>query len=168
MIVGMHRSADETQRLHEYSPAFDPDRFAAHERFFVDEVGDWIRSRCGVALAPDRTAIFGVSAGGELALALGMRRPNVYGAVFCASPGAGYRPSPGIAHQIHRAYFVAGTQEPFFLHNATRWADALRAVGAEIVIMEREGAYGRSSRRRVLAGRTSAHGSLGIRAVGWP
>src|SRR5262249_59924351 len=38
MIVGVHRPADETQRLHEYSPSFDPDRFAAHERFFVEEV----------------------------------------------------------------------------------------------------------------------------------
>src|SRR5512133_3692028 len=36
MIVGVHRAADETLRLHEYSPTFDPDRFAAHERFFVD------------------------------------------------------------------------------------------------------------------------------------
>src|SRR5436190_19700246 len=31
MIVGVHRLADETLRLHEYSPGFDPERFAAHE-----------------------------------------------------------------------------------------------------------------------------------------
>ena len=30
MIVGVHRAADETPRLHEYSPGFDPERFAAH------------------------------------------------------------------------------------------------------------------------------------------
>ena len=36
MIVGAHRVADETLRLHEYSPGFDPERFAAHERFFVE------------------------------------------------------------------------------------------------------------------------------------
>ncbi len=40
MIVGAHRSPDETLRLHEYSPRFDPVRFAAHERFFVDDVRD--------------------------------------------------------------------------------------------------------------------------------
>src|SRR5215467_7530284 len=39
MIVGVHRVADETVRIHEYSPGFDPPRFAAHERFFVEEVG---------------------------------------------------------------------------------------------------------------------------------
>src|SRR5581483_9673051 len=41
MIVGVHRAADETLRLHEYSPGFDPERFAAHERFFVDVVRRW-------------------------------------------------------------------------------------------------------------------------------
>ena len=45
MIVGVHRLADETPRLHEYSPGFDPERFAAHEKFFVEDVGRWTRSR---------------------------------------------------------------------------------------------------------------------------
>jgi len=89
MIVGVHRLADETLRLHEYSPGFDLERFAAHEEFFVGDVRRWARLRFGVALPADRTAVFGVSAGGELALALGLRHPDVYGAVFCASPGAG-------------------------------------------------------------------------------
>ena len=35
MIVGAHRLTDETLRLHEYSPGFEPERFAAHEKFFV-------------------------------------------------------------------------------------------------------------------------------------
>ena len=35
MIVGVHGLADETSRLHEYSPVFDAERFAAHEKFFV-------------------------------------------------------------------------------------------------------------------------------------
>ena len=89
MIVGVHRLADETLRLHEYSPGFDPERFAAHERFFVEDVRRWARSRFGVALPAERTAVFGVSAGGELALAIGLRHPDIYGAVFCASPGGG-------------------------------------------------------------------------------
>src|ERR1700722_15754050 len=76
MIVGVHRLADETLRLHEYSPGFDPERFAAHETFFVGDVRRWVRSRFGVAVPRDRTAVFGVSAGGELALALGLRHPD--------------------------------------------------------------------------------------------
>jgi enterochelin esterase-like enzyme len=142
MIVGVHRLADETLRLHEYSPRFDPERFAAHERFFVDEVRAWTASRFGVALPAARTAVFGVSAGGELALALGLRHPDVFGALFCASPGAGYRPPETMPSPLPRGYLVAGTQEPFFLDNATRWADALSEAGADVVMKEREGSHG--------------------------
>ncbi len=38
-----------------------------------------------------------------------------------------------------RAYLVAGRQEPFFLKNATRWADALRDAGADVVMTEWSG-----------------------------
>src|SRR6516225_7240197 len=72
MIVGVHGLADETLRLHEYSQGFDPERFAAHEKFFVEDVRGWTESRFGVSLRTERTAVFGVSAGGELALALGL------------------------------------------------------------------------------------------------
>jgi enterochelin esterase-like enzyme len=137
MIVGTHRAADETLRLHEYSPTFDPNRFAAHERFFVENVGAWVRSRFGVALPAERTAVFGVSAGGELALAIGLRHADLYGAIFSASPGGGYRPPDVLPRPLPRTYLVAGTQEPFFLENAARWATALRDGGADVVMMER-------------------------------
>ena len=142
MIVGVHRLADETLRLHEYSPGFDPERFAAHEKFFVEDVRRWAGSRFGAALPTERTAVFGVSAGGELALALGLRHPDLYGAVFCASPGAGYRPPGVMPSSLPRAYLVAGTLEPFFLGNATRWATALRDAGADVVMSERVGSHG--------------------------
>ena len=158
MIVGVHRLADETLRLHEYSPGFDPERFAAHEKFFVEDVRRWARSRFGVALPAERTAVFGVSAGGELALAIGLRHPDVYGAVFSASPGAGYRPPGVMPSSIPRTYLVAGTLEPFFLENATRWAAALRDAGADVVMSERVGV----ARRRVLARRVPADGGVGV------
>jgi enterochelin esterase-like enzyme len=142
MIVGAHRLDDEELRLHEYSPAFDPQRFAAHERFFVDDVRRWAAARLGVALPADRTAVFGVSAGAELALAMGLRHPDIYGAVFCASPGAGYRPPAVLPGPLPRTYLVAGTQEPFFLRNATRWANALRDAGADMTMTERAGSHG--------------------------
>jgi enterochelin esterase-like enzyme len=142
IVVGVHRLADETLRLHEYSPNFDPARFAAHERFFVEDVGSWARSRFGVTLPAERTAVFGVSAGAELALAIGLRHPDLYGAIFCASPGAGYRPTDVMPSSIPRAYLVAGTREPFFLANASRWATALRHAGADVVMAERVGSHG--------------------------
>ena len=142
MIVGAHRLADETLRLREYSPGFDPERFAAHEKFFAEEIRQWVRTRFGVALRAGRTAVFGVSASGELALALGLRRPDVYGAIFCASPGGGYRPPDAMPTSLPRSYFVAGAQEPFFLENAARWANALRDAGADVIMTERAGSHG--------------------------
>lgn len=149
MIVGAHRLEDETLRLHEYSPgrstaefAFDPHRFAAHEKFFVEDVRRWAATRLDVGLPAGRTAVFGISAGAELALAMGLRRPDIYGAVLCASPGAGYQPSAPLPGRLPRTYFVAGTGEPFFLANATRWADALREAGGDVVMAERAGSHG--------------------------
>src|SRR5438132_2873744 len=149
MIIGAHRLDDETLRLHEYSRgestaafAFDPERFAAHERFFVGDVRRWAQSRFGALLPAARTAAFGVSASGELALAMGMRHPDVYGAVFCASPGGGYRPPDPMPSALPRTYLVAGTLEPFFQENGARWATALRDVGADVVMTERLGDHG--------------------------
>jgi enterochelin esterase-like enzyme len=141
MVVGVHRLADETVRLHEYSPGFDDGRFVAHEEFFVEDVRRWARSRFGV-VPRERTAVFGVSAGGELALALGLRHPDVYGAILCASPGGGYRPPDGFPRSMPRTYLVAGTLEPFFLDNATRWATALQDAGVDVVLRERPGSHG--------------------------
>jgi len=142
MIVGTHRLDDEMARLREYSPVFDAERFEAHEKFFVEDVRQWTRSRFGVELTAERTAVFGVSAGGELALAMGLRHPYIYGAVFCASPGGGYRPPAVMPNSLPRTYLVAGTLEPFFLENATRWAVALRDAGADVVMTERNGSHG--------------------------
>ena len=140
---------------------FDPDRFAAHEKFFVDDVRRWTASRFGVAPPAERTAVFGVSASGELALALGLRHPDIYSAVFCASPGAGYPPPAVMPRPLPRAYLVAGTSEPFFLDNATRWSAALarRRRG------RRHERAKRIPRRRVLAGRAPSDDRLGVRAL---
>jgi enterochelin esterase-like enzyme len=142
MLVGAHGLADEVQRLHEYSPVFDADRFSTHEAFFVDELGAWTSSRFGVDLPPERTAVLGFSAAGELALAMGLRHPDRYGAVLCGSPGAGYRPPVPLPATMPRTYLVAGTEEPFFLANASRWADALGQAGIEVVMAERAGGHG--------------------------
>jgi hypothetical protein len=70
------------------------------------------------------------------------RHPGIYGAVFCASPGGGYRPPAVMPNSLPRSYLVAGTLEPFFLENAARWAVALRDAGADVVMTERVGSHG--------------------------
>jgi enterochelin esterase-like enzyme len=144
MIVGAHRtdSEDEMVRIKEYSPSFDEKQFAAHETFFVEDVRRWVGSRFGLALPAERTAVCGVSASGELSLAMGLRHPDIYGAVFSASPGGGYQPPAELPKPLPRTYLVAGTLEPWFQENATRWADALRDAGADVVMTQRVGDHG--------------------------
>jgi enterochelin esterase-like enzyme len=148
MVVGVHRHVDETIRLHEYSPGFDPERFGAHETFLVRDIRGWVATRFAVALPSHRTAVMGVSASGELALAMGLRHPNLFGSVLCASPGAGYHPPKELPVHLPRTYLVAGGQEPFFLANATRWAEALADHGADVVMAERVGTHGDAFWRR--------------------
>ena len=142
MIVGVHGLADDDARLQEYSPVFDAERFAAHETFFVEDARPWVQWRFGVALPAGRAAVWGASIGGELALGMGFRHPDIYGAVFSASPGGGYRPPAVLPSRLPRVYLVAGTLEPFFLQNAIRWAAALRNAGADVVMAERVGSHG--------------------------
>src|SRR5688572_2576647 len=142
MIVGVHGLPDDDGRLKEYVAGFDPERFAAHEQFFVDDVRGWVQSRFAIALPADRTAVWGASLGGELSLAMGVRHPEIYGTVLCASPGAGFKPPAVMPPSLPRFYLVAGTQEQFFLDNATRWVGALRDAGADVVMMERAGSHG--------------------------
>jgi enterochelin esterase-like enzyme len=148
MVVGIHRAADETRRLEEYSPGFAPERFAAHETFLVHDVRRWVAARFAVSLPSDRTALFGVSASAELALAIGVRHPESFGAVLAASPGAGYRPPAVLPANGPRVYLVAGEQEPFFLDNANRWAAALTAQRADVLMTERSGSHGGDFWRR--------------------
>ena len=142
MIVGVHGLPDDDGRLKEYVPGFDAECFAAHERFFVDDVRRWVATRFGIAMPAARTGVWGASLGGELALAMGLRHQDVYGAVFCASPGGGYKPPVVLPNPLPRIYLVAGRQEPFFLNNATRWADALRHANADVAMVERDGGHG--------------------------
>jgi hypothetical protein len=90
------------------------------------------RTNCGVRLL----------GGWELALALGLRHADIYGAVISGSPGGGYKPPVVMPSALPRVYLFAGTLEPFFLANATRWAAALREAGAEVVMNERVASHG--------------------------
>ncbi len=142
MIVGVHGLPDDNGRLREYVPDFDSERFAAHEEFFVHQVSRWVASLFGVVMPADRTAVWGASLGGELALALGLRHPDIFGTVLAASPGAGYQPPAVLPKPLPRVHLVAGRQEPFFLDNAGRWADALSNAGGEVVFTQHDGQHG--------------------------
>jgi enterochelin esterase-like enzyme len=143
MLVGVHGLDDDDGRLHEYVEAFGGERFEAFERFFCQDVRAWAQSELHVGVAVEHTAVWGASLGGELALAVGLRHPEVYGVILCASPGGGFTPPNGdLPGVLPRTYLVGGRQEQWFLDNASRWADALSAAGADVVIEERDGEHG--------------------------
>jgi len=143
MIVGVHGLEDDDGRLHEYVEVVGGERFEAFKRFFVDEVRAWATSEFELGLTVERTAVWGASLGGELALAVGLSHPEVFGAVLCASPGGGFTPAGGkLLGEVPRTYLVGGSQEQWFLDNANRWANALSEAGAEVVIEERQGEHG--------------------------
>jgi len=50
--------------------------------------------------------------------------------------------------RLPRTYLVAGTLEPFFLHNAARWAAALRDATADVVMSERAAGHDDAMWRR--------------------
>lgn len=143
MVVGVHGLDDDDRRLHEYVERFGGERFEAFERFFVEDVRAWVASELGVAFRADRTAVWGASLGGELALAMGLRHPDIYGIVLCASPGGGFTPADvGSPAEAPRTYLVGGTREQWFLENARRWAEAIGDAGVDVVIEERDGEHG--------------------------
>jgi enterochelin esterase-like enzyme len=43
---------------------------------------------------------------------------------------------------VDRSLTALAPQEPWFLENATRWADALRDAGADVMMTERDGSHG--------------------------
>lgn len=143
MIVGVHGLADDEGRLREYVEAIGGEHFEAFERFFVEDVRAWVRSDLDVELAVERTAVWGASLGAELALAIGLGHPEIFGVMFCASPGGGFTPaSSPFPRVVPRTYLVGGRQEQWFLDNASRWADALSATDADVAIEKREGEHG--------------------------
>ena len=107
----------------------------------INDIRPWVSSKFNINPPRERTVAYGVSAGGELALALGVRHPNIFGAVFSASPGAGYKPTNKIRDKMPPTYLVAGIQEPFFLDSAIRWADTLRSNGNEVVLEKRDAGH---------------------------
>jgi pimeloyl-ACP methyl ester carboxylesterase len=105
-----------------------------------------------VTLSTECTAVFGVSAGGELTLAHGLRHPHVYGAVFCASHGGAFWreefplmvawASPCVVEEerLLCASDKVGTRKRA-RHNARRFVPAARPGGAS-----RKSTYAKSGR----------------------
>ena len=145
MVIGVHGLDDDDRRLEEYVESFGGERFRLFEEFFVHEVRAWAVREFGIQLPRDRCAVWGASLGGELALAVGLRHRDKFGAILCVSPGGGFTPiGRDLFSDGPDVYLLGGTQEPWFFNNASAWADAFTEAGVNVVLKKRDGEHGGS------------------------
>jgi enterochelin esterase-like enzyme len=145
LLVGVHSSGgsfsnpSEDLRAQEYLPGadFNPARFAAHERFFVDEVIAWAERELAAPSGRQQRAIFGFSNGGVFAAAMGIRHPELYGHTLAFSLGI----EPGKVTEVTKGasefYLVAGTLEEGFHSTTAGLAQMLELRGVTYIFRER-------------------------------
>ena len=136
LIVGAH-AGDNELRAREYLPARDAARFAAHARFFVEELAAWAERTLGATSARALRAVFGFSNGGVCAGELALRHPDHFGIAMPFSAGfmpdtAQYPPQPSV-----RAYLAAGLFEEGFYTTTRAFATELERAGASVAFSPR-------------------------------
>ena len=145
LLVGVHSPtgpfSDPSQdlRAQEYLPTEDhnPSRFAAHERFFVDEVIAWAERELAAPTDRQRRAVFGFSNGGIFAAAMGLRHPDIYGHILAFSLGIDPGNVTAQTKEDSEFYLVAGTLEEGFHSTTKMFAQRLHAQGVNYVFRER-------------------------------
>jgi predicted esterase len=111
--------------------------FAVHESFFVTTVVDWAAKLIGIQPARERSAVFGFSCGGSFAASIGIRHPEVYGAIFAFSiagrPITNFEAHPDSKLSDVGFYFRAGSREPKGMRGyMKRLANWLRSADAQV------------------------------------
>jgi enterochelin esterase-like enzyme len=126
-------------RAEEYLPGINPERFAAHEQFFTQEVREWAETRWGASSNPDERAVFGFSNGGVFAAAMGIAHPELYHAAIPFSPGLNpfdVWTDAEVCTDV-TYYFVAGTLEPNFHGNTVTLSNQIANAGATVRFHDR-------------------------------
>jgi enterochelin esterase-like enzyme len=148
IVVGVHSAEYEGSteiydpaqdlRAREYLLGSNPERFEAHEHFFVFEVSEWAEQTLSVSNNREERAVFGFSNGGAFAVTMGIRHPEQFGVVLAFSLGMGQEglgTPEWTADTAPRHYLVAGTLEPFEF-STERWVARLNRMGVEHVYRE--------------------------------
>lgn len=136
LIVGAH-SGDGELRAAEYIPSNDLVRFAAHERFFVDEVAAWAERELGATTERGLRAVFGFSNGGVFAGEMALRHPKRFGVAIPFSAGIPPDTKRHRPRASARAYLAAGLFEAGFYRTTRAFAVALERAGAQVVFSAR-------------------------------
>jgi len=138
ILVGVHSS--DRNRPKEYIDGADKRRFAAHERFFTDEVFRWAIAEFNLSAERPLCGIFGFSNGGAFALSMGARHRDRFGVVIAFSIAGGpdrVAESEYSRRPIAKYYLSTGTREKPFCKTVRAVAQLLHKHGVEHIFTER-------------------------------
>ena len=132
LVVGPH-SLDGQERWEEYTPARNPEAFAAHAEFFSREVVTWAERELGAPSDPSRRVLYGVSNGADFVLELSRRQGDRFASVVAFSPGYPFGRDEWMTTfaPCDRYYLSGGTLEPRFHARAEDAATLLKELGVE-------------------------------------
>lgn len=144
LLVGMHSADDrgtgpgEDGRTLEYLSGIDDStRFLSHERFLLDEVMPWARTRFGAPSAPDKVGVLGFSNSAAFALDMGIRHPELVGRVLAFSPaGRQARLDRAPAEPLPRFYLLGGLYEHHLLAKARAWGEVFERLSIPHQVVE--------------------------------
>ena len=111
-IVGVH-SGEGDRRTREYLSGVDPEAFAKHVAFFVDEVLPWASAEYGISSDRQDRALFGYSNGAAFVATVGVERPALFAHVLPFSTGMPIQSLRPNDADLPRFFFAAGDLEPF-------------------------------------------------------
>lgn len=139
LLVGVHSGGAQPPNLRsqEYLAGQNPERFAAHERFFVEEVAAWAETTLGASPKRSQRVVAGSSNGGAFAAQMAARHPERFVAALCFSVAGGAPPLPAPGQDGPRYSLVAGTLEPALRDTTAAFAGALAQDGFQQVYRER-------------------------------
>jgi enterochelin esterase-like enzyme len=120
-------------RAQEYLPDVNPARFRAHETFFTEELRVWAEGQFGASNKREDRVVNGFSNGGQFALQMALRHPDLYGhAVPISTAGKTFSVSRSALGVVPADFFfVAGTLEPY-IKQSRFFSGELQRAGARI------------------------------------
>lgn len=149
-IPGRPGAYEPDGRSREYLPGIDTARFAAHQRFLLQEVLPYAERAYGAPRGAGRRTLFGFSNGAAFAGAMALTHPDRFGTAIALSPGGGARSfaalslpsSPGQTRTTGQEVYVSGgLYEPGFRTNAHALAALFERAGASVVLREPAGGH---------------------------
>jgi enterochelin esterase-like enzyme len=139
-------------RALEYLSGINAERYAAHEKFFCEELPAWAEQEFGASKDRKERALLGCSNGARFAADMGVRHPDLFGHVFAFSV-AGRREFqlPDKATGLPHFHLAAGTWEPF-LKMTTNVAEELKKHGVAVTFITRIAGHDMTMWEEELAG----------------